>query len=86
MREERHKRARVKIRTLIDDAKIKPCADCGVEYPPYVMDFDHVRGEKLFNLGDAHNLAGYQQVLVELEKCDVVCATCHRIRTYTRVG
>jgi hypothetical protein len=55
-----------------------------VGYPnhPAALDFDHVRGEKLYNV--AKMAAGYSwaKILVEIEKCDVVCANCHRIRTH----
>ena len=37
-------------RKLIEQAKDFPCSDCGNRYPSYVMDFDHVRGEKLFTI------------------------------------
>jgi len=63
--------------------KDRPCADCGVKYPPYVMDFDHVRGTKTSNL----NLARYHSrswIDREVAKCDVVCANCHRERTHNR--
>lgn len=66
---------------LVEEAKSKPCADCGKSYPPYVMDFDHVRGEK-------HDCVGHLKVnepsklLEEISKCDVVCSNCHRERTY----
>lgn len=65
-------------------AKKKPCADCGVEYPYYVMDFDHVRGEKAFNIGNAHRRRGYRQIVAEVAKCDIVCSNCHRERTHAR--
>ena len=29
---------------LVRDAKNRPCADCGVQYPYYVMDLDHRPG------------------------------------------
>jgi hypothetical protein len=36
---------------LIRQAKARPCADCGVLYPYYVMDFDHRPGTgKTYNL------------------------------------
>jgi hypothetical protein len=75
---------RAKIRELIDDAKSKPCVDCGKSYPIYVMDFDHMR-DKQFLLSRAGQ-RGYtlEQVKAEMAKCEVVCANCHRIRTYTR--
>jgi hypothetical protein len=36
-------------KAYVDELKSRPCVDCGVRYPPYVMDFDHVRGEKSLN-------------------------------------
>jgi hypothetical protein len=60
-----------------------PCIDCGVEYPPYVMDFDHVRGEKKFAIGAAGRYS-QKRVLAEIAKCDLVCSNCHRERTHQR--
>lgn len=40
------RRLRDEHRRIVREAKSQPCADCGVRYPPYVMDFDHVRGPK----------------------------------------
>lgn len=63
----------------------KPCADCGIKYPSYVMDFDHLDGfEKEFNIGSASQRYTLEKVKIEIEKCEVVCANCHRIRTYNR--
>ena len=47
------------------------------------MEFDHCKGEKLFNLSDAARL-GKSRVDIdeEIEKCFVVCAICHRLKTY----
>jgi hypothetical protein len=71
-------------RKIVLDAKQKPCADCGIEYPYYVMDFDHREGEtKLFSLFKIHN-ATKKMILSEIEKCDLVCANCHRERTHQR--
>lgn len=74
---------RQKVSQAIKEAKSRPCADCGVQYPHYVMDFDH-RGDKKFNIGASRN-KGLRQVLAEIAKCDVVCANCHRERTHGRV-
>jgi hypothetical protein len=81
IRLEQRRRSREWIRQL----KEKPCADCGIPYPFYVMQFDHVRGEKLFNIGSQGPTRSVQQVLDEVEKCDVVCANCHAARTYSRL-
>ncbi len=60
-----------------------PCADCGNFFPHYVMDFDHVRGEKEFNISSLISSRGTRKrIWDEIAKCDVVCANCHRIRTY----
>lgn len=74
-----------KRRELILSHKKRPCADCSVEYPPYVMDHDHVRGKKCFLLSvAAQKRISIQRIKRELEKCDVVCANCHRKRTELR--
>lgn len=33
------------LEALYREAKDRPCADCGVKYPPWVMQFDHL-GDK----------------------------------------
>lgn len=67
----------------LDNLKQEPCFDCGLKYPPYVMDFDHVRGEKKFNVGHIryHSL---EKLLEEISKCELVCSNCHRERTHQR--
>ena len=62
----------------------KPCLDCGLIYPSYVMDFDHKR-EKEFTISEAIRRHSRERILKEIEKCDLVCANCHRIRTYAPV-
>jgi hypothetical protein len=66
-------------------AKQSPCADCGGQFPPECMDFDHIaeRGPKLFNLSKSGTRV-LQAVLDEIAKCDVICANCHRIRSRAR--
>ena len=62
-----------------------PCHDCGQEFPYYVMEFDHTRGEKMFNVPALMaSSVNSPRVQTELAKCDVVCANCHKIRTHTR--
>ena len=55
------------------------------EYPYYVMDFDHVDGDKLMMSSDLVNFGGTAKLLAELAKCDVVCSNCHRERTFRRL-
>ncbi len=62
-----------------------PCIDCTTIYPPECMDFDHVRGEKVNNVGTmvTHGWS-WEKIATEIEKCELVCANCHRIRTRKR--
>jgi hypothetical protein len=62
----------------------RPCADCGQAFPPYVMEWDHLPGtEKTLVLADTRRAAyGRRRILAELAKCELVCANCHRERTF----
>ena len=74
---------RLKIREVLSKIKEKPCMDCNQSYPPYVMDFDHVRGEKKFSISQAVDLnVSLEAARNEIAKCDLVCANCHRERTH----
>lgn len=53
---------RTKKRALVHAAKSVPCVDCGKEYPPYVMDFDHVRGNKKFTIGEKGKYVFYARL------------------------
>lgn len=78
-----HRRYREVNRAIIRAAKARPCMDCGVEYPYYVMQFDHLN-DKEFNVGHTGPTGGRMRLLQEIEKCDVVCANCHAERTHQR--
>jgi ribosomal protein L37AE/L43A len=72
------------IRAYIVDIKSKtPCKDCGKIFHPVAMDFDHVHGEKKFQIGSS-NLSSWKAILTEIAKCEIVCSNCHRVRTFTR--
>lgn len=74
-----------KIRESVYEYKAaRPCTDCGLHYPHYVMEFDHVRGEKTANVADMINRNCTRKVWEEIEKCELVCANCHRCRTHAR--
>lgn len=80
-----HRRAsREKAMAYVNSQKSKPCADCKVSYPSYVMDFDHVRGEKFRNLAKMIGRNSMAEIKTEIAKCDLVCSNCHRERTYQR--
>ena len=80
----RNARFRLRNSEIIREYKARPCADCGTQYPYYVMDFDHRKGEtKVINLANASRMTR-PKILEEIAKCDVVCSNCHRERTYQR--
>lgn len=76
---------KAQLRAEVQALKAVPCADCGVEYPYYVMEFDHRPGETKVGV-IARMVADGQRTKVfeEVKKCDVVCANCHRERTHQR--
>lgn len=81
------KRRKNRVRKFIYDYKLgKPCHDCGRIFPPHVMDFDHVNGKSL-NLSLAYQRQwSEERITEEINKCDLVCANCHRIRTQNRIS
>ena len=69
----------------VNEIKRVPCMDCGESYPPYVMDFDH-RENKVMNVSlMVQRGVAWEALYAEIEKCDVVCSNCHRLRTFGRV-
>lgn len=65
----------------------RPCLDCQVVFPHYMLDFDHRPGEvKLGNIELIAREGNIPKLLDEIAKCDLVCANCHRHRTYLRVA
>lgn len=78
--------SREKRKAVLQEAKNKPCADCGVQYPYYVMDFDHIE-DKSFQIsqaGASQKYGSFENLLAEVAKCEVVCANCHRERTHKK--
>ena len=65
---------------VIGYLKDHPCVDCG-ESDIIVLEFDH-QGDKDFNVssmvGSAYSI---DKIKKEIDKCEVVCANCHKRRT-----
>jgi len=58
--------------------------DCGGDFPSCVMDFDHRDPTaKKYNVSQMLYRFSWKKIQDEIEKCDLVCANCHRIRTWT---
>lgn len=72
-----------RMRDYVNTKKDKPCNDCGIKYPSYVMHFDHLGVEpKLFTVS---RLGGKNRIDAEIKKCELVCANCHAERTHQRL-
>ena len=55
------------------------CCRCGIK-DSRVLDFHHRnKKDKLFGIGGFRREIGFQRLKDEIEKCEVVCANCHRI-------
>jgi len=62
-----------------------PCVDCGVQYPYYVMQFDHLGDDKEDAVATMSNSAcSIARLDAEIAKCELVCSNCHAERTFQR--
>lgn len=79
---DRSKRRQIEWRKkLFEYLKDKKCMDCR-ESNSIVLEFDHIKGEKTCNISDLiRKTPSWEKILIEIEKCEIVCANCHRIRT-----
>lgn len=73
------------------EEKSGPCEDCKQRFPWVCMQFDHVpeRGKKEFMVNTRQCYANgrtLEELKAEREKCDLVCANCHALRTQARWG
>ena len=63
-----------------------PCVDCG-EKRIQVLDFDHKDDvTKVSDISKMIHAYSLTSIISEIEKCDVRCANCHRIRTHKQFG
>lgn len=78
----RHARL-LKVRAWVKSyLKTHPCVDCGQD-DIRVLEFDHIDPrKKLFGISrGVKDGRGLKSVQAEIEKCEVRCCNCHRIRT-----
>jgi hypothetical protein len=70
---------------LLDRLRDVPCVDCRQRFAPCAMDFDHRDPDmKRYTVSRMIGRAGTERILAEVAKCDIVCANCHRFRTFDR--
>lgn len=79
----RRARAQALVAARLSD---RGCVDCG-ETDPVVMEFDHVVPGKRGGVADmTYRGAPVGDLQDELDRCDLVCVSCHRLRTAERAG
>ncbi|RJR10264.1 hypothetical protein C4588_03635 [Candidatus Parcubacteria bacterium] len=74
-----------KVRSLLKDLKTNSsCLDCGLTDPSQLT-FDHQLGQvKRFDIASSARFS-VELVQKELQKCEVVCIPCHRLRETNRL-
>jgi hypothetical protein len=88
-KEKSHKRYRdtrashtEKLRSIKEESG---CVDCKQKYPHFMLQFDHLpQYEKLDVVANIARRYSWEKALKEIEKCEIVCANCHSIRTWER--
>lgn len=69
-----------------DFKEAKQCCDCSGKFVAIQLDFDHLGENKDKNIAQMVNMAySIERIKQEIEKCEVVCASCHRLRTHNRL-
>jgi len=78
---------RQRVRRLVaDHLSTHPCVDCG-ETDVTVLEFDHRnRALKRSPVSRFSSTGGAKAAAIEIAKCDVRCANCHRLRTARQFG
>ncbi len=91
--EQNKARARMRERRIASYAYVNlikestPCLDCNQTFDAVCMDFDHCKGDKKANVSRLVNEGRPLEVIkAEIDKCELVCANCHRIRTRDRTN
>jgi len=72
-------------RYIFEYLKSHPCTDCG-ESDVIVLDFDHQRDKKHAISQLITSNKSWDYISLEIEKCEVRCANCHRRKTAEKFG
>lgn len=76
----------VKSYEIVKEHKSKnPCTKCGKKFPICAMDFNHLdRKKKKKNISQMGG--SVNEIKKEIEKCELICANCHRNETQQRIN
>ena len=73
------KKRRKKLRQMAIDLKGGKCMLCGYSRDKTALDFHHLdENKKEFGLSDRGLTRSWEKTRLEVEKCVLVCANCHR--------
>lgn len=62
------------------------CQECGYNKCPAALDFHHRLGkDKLFKISGGKLTKLTERAKIELDKCDLLCANCHREKHFTNL-
>ena len=78
---------RKKVAQFIQEHKTKNCIcnDCKESYPYWMLEFDHLDNKSFAVSQWRQHTLDIEKVKEEIEKCEILCANCHRNRTFTRI-
>ena len=65
---------------IIQHFENNPCISCG-ESNPILLDFDHLKDKKIGISMAVKNQWSLEKLQDEIDKCQVLCANCHRMKT-----
>lgn len=68
---------RHRLKELSVEYKGGKCQRCGYDKCLAALEFHHSQGDKLFGLAKGHTRS-WERVKAELDKCECLCANCHR--------
>lgn len=72
-------------RDMIQAIKLeRGCKDCGYKAHAEALDFDHTCPQEKKAAVSRIKTLSLEKLRSEMAKCEVVCANCHRVRTYRR--
>lgn len=78
-----HQDQRAERYAKINEYKLsKGCIDCGYADDPVALDFDHRNPSVKIERVSLMLTYSWRRIVAELDKCDIRCANCHRIKTY----
>jgi hypothetical protein len=74
------------VRHIISEIKlILGCGHCGYDKNSHALDFHHREPDKKSFDVSSYMSRHLLKVLEEIDKCDVLCANCHRIETHNEI-